>query len=214
MDLRISAVSSDGSHDNFIYPRDKILKFLKREKVNEILSCKCDKCKRHLQCLAQEKGSINPLTYLDRIAPPEQNGRREKAAVSYFALMISLGYPLLIIALLEKGFHDDLLETFYTLSDVDEKNKIGEIQKWFKCLKDKKESGTLATNLWQEVFRFAIPVLSNIEYVEFHRKTVLPFLQTRPLGEGSFGLVFAFDIYPYYNNLPVSFQSCTDNDPH
>jgi hypothetical protein len=207
--LRESVVSSDESSKKFIYPRDKILKFLNREKVSEILLCKCDKCKRHLQCLAQDRGSFRPLSYLDRIAPPEpKRGMRAKTAVSYFALMISLGYPLLIITLLDKGLYDGLLENFYTRSDDDDENEIREIQRWFKCLdypQPKEEPRLLAEKLWEEVFSFAVPFLSNIEYVKFHRNTVLPFRQTKLLGEGSFGRVYAFEIYPYYNRLPVSF---------
>jgi hypothetical protein len=121
-----------------------------------------------------------------------------------FALMIFLRYPLFIITLLERDLRDtDWLDKFNKESNRVGGTEIINIQKYFDCLDDS-EAKTLATSVWQNVFKFASPIFTDKMFTRFHANTVLPFLQTRHLGRGSFGEVFSFEIHPYYNQLPVS----------
>jgi hypothetical protein len=197
-----------GAGTNFqaqFYPRDKILNFLNREEVEKVLLCKCHNCSEHLGCLSQEEGSNqSPRQYLDNIIPFQGNGQR---AVSLFALMIILRYPLLIIPLLSRNYRDaSFLDEYHRDTSKDRDTEVPRLKKFFECL-GPDEAGALAERFWENVFKFAVPFLHGKDFTIYHANTVLPFLTSERLGGGAFGDVFAFTIYAHYNNLPVSLDA-------
>ena len=190
-------------HTQF-YPRDKIVTFLNREEVEKVLLCKCDSCKQHLSYLSQEGSNQSPRQYLDKIIPLRDAAER---AVSLFALMILLQYPLLIIPLLSRGYQDKTHVDNYPKDTHNTRDReVGRLKEYFGCL-GPDEAESLAKRFWETVFKFAVPTLSGKDFTIYHANTVLPFLTSERLGEGSFGDVFAFTIYADYNKLPVSFNT-------
>ncbi|KAG4436165.1 hypothetical protein IFR05_008369 [Cadophora sp. M221] len=148
-------------------------------------------------------GTVDPKRQcLDRIFPRDEP---DEEALSLFALMTVLGYPIHIMSFVLKPNWG--LDAY---SKVDSGKTLEEIESirttHFSCL-EHEEGRELAKSFIQEVFKFACPVFKHTEFTQFHDGTVLPFVETYPLGEGSFGEVFAFKLYPYYNELPDSFQS-------
>lgn len=190
------------------YPRDKIKDFLTRSKVEEILRCHrtCLECRTHLEHLqvGMSQGTVDPVRQcLDRISPPSRNGQLipDDEALSLFALMVVLQSPLLIIPFVYQPTWE--LDTYDKERKGNVEDEIKRVQaRHFNCLKHKKAE-VLAGSFVHEVFKFSSPVFNHTGFTQFHAGTVLPFLHTRLLGEGSFGEVFAFELYPYYNRLPV-----------
>lgn len=200
----------DLSINQRFFPRDKILQLLTRERVLEILTCPCQKCR--------DDGEYQEIVerfheYANRIVGNEHRERSTAdTAVSLFALLIYIGSPLFIIGFLSRdgGANDNTLET--GLSGF--RNKALQETYWPKYLRMKPQgAAALASEFKWYIYQFAVPHMNDSIYSVYDERTIMPFVNETPLGEmsedgefknpGAYGRVFAFEIWPEYNKLPV-----------
>jgi hypothetical protein len=75
------------------------------------------------------------------------------------------------------------------------------------------ESLAIAKLFRKHMFDFAIPQMDSSSYNVYDERTILPFINEKPLGrqaedgefihEGAYGRVFSFEIYEEYRKFPV-----------
>lgn len=200
----------DLSINQRFFPRDKILQLLTKERVSDILACRCQKCQEdgHYQAVVERTHE-----YAARIVG---NERRDSGpadtAVSLFALLIYIGSPRFITGFLSRdgGANDNTLEIGLSVF----KSKTLQETYWPKYLRmNPLGAAALASEFRWHIYQFAVPHMNDSIYSVYDERTIMPFVNETPLGEmsedgefknpGAYGRVFAFDIWPEYNRLPV-----------
>lgn len=165
------------------YPIEDLRKIFTLRDVKEILSHECQHCQRHLA----DNRTAHPSQY-----PPEKILKTD-AAVSLFALLVLLRYPLLIGIFLASYDLDSLpLPRYFSLYDL--KDRL------FKHLPyNSKEK--LAAEFQEKKWQFSVPKFEDGSFQSYEDGTILPFLNEKPIGSGGYGKVFKVWIHPHYCTL-------------
>jgi hypothetical protein len=133
-----------------------------------------------------------------------------ETAISLFGLLLYIGHPQFIAAFLQRRCND---HTFDTRSDS---LSVDALRGIFGPNYDKRypeESQAIAKLFRKHMFDFAIPQMDSSSYNIYDERTILPFINEKPLGrqaqdgefihEGAYGRVFSFEIYEEYRKFPV-----------
>lgn len=192
------------------YPRPILLEQFTVRKIHQIFNSykACAKCRDDHEFLQSMKGKIDPDfdVYAKAIRPtPQKEVDLTASSVSFFALLLYIGHPLMIIPFIDRNCNDSNVLDSYVRGSFSHPD----LQKHFwpdhhKSADAKKKSDLLAREIGENLFKFVRPVFGNERFTELGRNVKLPFYAEQRLGAGSFGEVFSFKIYDGHNRLPVS----------
>ena len=198
--------------DRFI-PRTNLLRelFNRRALVRSILQChkgNCNDCKRDYNFICSGKGfRIKPGDELNRILPEgHQANDLTASAITLFALLVKIGHPLLIIPLLEHGRNDSNTLDSYCEGSF-EYPKIRE-KYWNECYHrddlNHEYSKMVAALIQENLSTFFRPILRDEKFTNIPGTVKLPIYNEEQIGAGSFGKVFAFQIFEGHNKFAAS----------
>jgi hypothetical protein len=195
-----------GHHKQF-YPRDKLRDVLTRKQVEKLLSCACVRCRTDVARLKLVGDSFHDVdSIVGRIG---SNQHPAETAISLFSLLLYIGHPQFIAAFLQQRCNDHVFDT--QTSDF----SIEKLQRTFGAAYNKRhseESLRIAKLFRKNMFEFAIPRMDSGSYTIYDGRTILPFVNEKPLGrhedgefiqEGAYGRVFSFEIWDEYRKFRV-----------
>jgi len=163
------------------FPHDAINIVLCWNNVNSILACQCNRCVRVAAFAPRQMGSKERAQYASFVT---------KDALRLFALLVYVELSALISAFEPKG--DRIL-------DDEDLNK--ESLKLYLANNNSTELDNDLEAFLNHRHKF-FPVLFHSNWYEkWDSRKVLPFINTRFVGDGSYGTVYSFEIYPGYGNL-------------
>lgn len=180
-------------------PVDKLRSHLTREKVTELLECRCNGCQRDHAVFRRDR---TPAEFINRIVGLENDPSSQrdpaKTALSLFALLIYIGHPLLIIGFVMRRCSDHALETMSSALFS------SEYLRTHYCAEFARRVGVDTFQDFVSAFAealptFAIPRMDSGEYSVYGPDTILPFLNEKKIGvrgpdgsirqEGAYGKV-------------------------
>ncbi|OKL57877.1 hypothetical protein UA08_06715 [Talaromyces atroroseus] len=170
------------------YPIISLREIFSNDEVQSILNHRCDECKKHL--------SGDNAASLDRSSADKI--MRSDAALSLFALLICLGYPLLIGCFLTFYGRSIREPRLYSQSDL--RDTV------FKFLPERlREEVTMWFQQWK--WQFSPPSFEDGSYQLYQQGTILPYLKEAKIGPGGFSDVYRVDIHPSYSFARKEFRS-------
>jgi len=160
---------------------------------------------------------MEPAGEVERILPKAyQLEDLTATAITLFALFVRIGHPLLIIPLLEAGRNDSNASDSYCEGSF-EFPKIRE-RYWNECRHGTESNDDysikVAVLIQQNLSDFVRPIFRDENFHRVHQNLRLPIYNEKLIGEGSFGKVFAFQIFEGYNRLPVSLSQASSLQDH
>jgi hypothetical protein len=207
---KISHLRVQIGHRGF-YPWDKLQQFLTKEKVEELLGCRCSKCKRDNDGFSNNVDSLPIVPSI--IGVPGEPSTRKRSAFSLFGILVFLERPLLVIGFLALGWSDYWLEEYPgELSREKLKNCVGSFH-----VTDSVEFEHFASRFQHFLPEFTVQRFYSGTFEAFAENTVLPFTGERKISKrrderekevrhGAYSEVYAFTAYGGYVNFPVSRQ--------
>jgi len=180
-------VESDAEYEPKFFPADVIEVVLSRDAVKSVLGCLCDRCGEHANYLppSYERRTI----YLDYVMSD---------ALKLFALLVFMEHPALIGAFVRQRKGDHILDE--NLKRIDLKNTyLTEIESNSRLTAV--EIRNLLDSFLELCYQFSPPVFKGSWFEEWDPKTALPFINTTYIGEGGYGKVYSFQIYPGYKRF-------------
>jgi hypothetical protein len=176
-------VRSEAAYKPNFFPRDAIDEVLRWDNVNSVLECRCDRCVKLAAIASRRMGTKERTSYADFVM---RDARR------LFALLVYVNLSALISAFEPNGDHilDDEL-------DMESLKNI--------CLPENTNSPTGFDNDLEAFLNhrheFSPALFDGNWYEKWDSRKALPFLNTRLIGQGGYGKVYSFEIYPGYGNL-------------
>lgn len=169
------------------FPFDAIEEVLTREQVRAVLACPCEWCEKLANSTSQLIRYEKPTTYVDFVM---------NRALKLFALLVHVGLPALIGGFVRTG--DPVLN-----EDLDrerlKKTYLAEIDS-LTAVPAQVLDGLLDAFLSRR-HEFNPPVFDGGWPEQWDEKKALPFINTEFVGEGGYGRVYSFQIYPGYGTL-------------
>jgi len=177
-------VRSATGYDPVFFPLDVIEEVLSRDQVESVLGCPCNWCENCAQYGLQRRYEKR-TTYLEFVMTK---------ALKLFALLVSIGIPALIGDFRDRG--DDILE---------EKLDIGRLKSVYLVDIEKRfQLPAIESILFSFLnfrHRFCPPVFNWEWFEHWDANKALPFINTEYIGEGGYGKVYSFQIYPGYEDF-------------
>jgi len=204
--------NSAPEYQPLFFPLDAIKEVLNREQVRSVLECPCEWCEKIANYTPKLMGYENGTTYVDFIM---------KRALRLFALLVHVGLSALISRFVKTDDH--ILNEELDRERL-KKTYLGGIDS-LTAVPAQVLDGLLDAFL-NGRHEFNPPVFDGGWLEQWDEKKALPFINTEFVGEGSYGRVYSFQIYPGYGTpeleppvsshtsgaLPV--QSGTDGVTH
>jgi hypothetical protein len=176
------------------FPANKLDKFLDKTAVESILSCGCERCKRHLHDLGKQDP---PIKYADKIV----GTKSPTDAKALFALLIYIEHPMFIVAFMERGMDSKSLESFCAQPLFDPNTLKAYWSRY--TTRNPNDSLDLARKFSFSMHQFVPPILDHGNFSLYSANTILPIIEGPTLGSGAYGEVYPFQIYEGYNQIPV-----------
>jgi hypothetical protein len=168
------------------YPINSLRNIFGIEEIQKILDHKCENCPRHLP----KNETAHPKHYSpDRILKTD-------AALSLFALLVSLRYPLLIGTFL-MSYEDQALPLPRYFSEFDlQDRQFGHLPS--------RSREQLASAFQERKWRFSVPTFSDGSFQAYEEGIILPYLDEEIIGSGGSSKVFKVWVHPHYCTLTPS----------
>lgn len=192
------------------FPRNSILELLTKERVVHILQCGCQQCQEDVTYQVTNNERFDE--FAGRIVGSEgQEKITANTAVSLLALLIYIRRPIFIIGFLLRngGANDNTFE----IELVDATLAALQDRYWPKYKRlNNRGAASLAAEFSWHINQFAVPHMNDSPYSTYDERTIMPFVNETQIGHtedgefvnpGSYGKVFAFDIWPEYNKFQV-----------
>lgn len=189
-------------HKRF-FPYARVALILDDESIKEVLHCWCPKCHDFREVSSiQIQSLVAEITRGESESAPGPPG----GAILLFAILIYIGYPLLIDSFLRLHVGDYMLRdatATFTAAFVQEVIGPDNHQKFPR----------LAQKFYWTKYQFFVPEIHDTEYTVYPENTILPFVNEVVLGrpsatgdvvaEGGHGKVYSFEILEGYGGFKV-----------
>ena len=180
------------------FPRAKLKNLLTKEKIGEVLLCRCPSCRRRQVNLIEEQDLA------------EWSLQISSQCVLLFSLLVYINCPQFIVSFLQLGYSDNHLDE--SVDDICTNHLRQRVWPTYDET-NRGDSERLANKFREHMHKFAVPVINGDLYSKYDRLTRLPFVNVQPLGkarqdggiyqEGAFGHVYSFEILDEHKSLPV-----------
>lgn len=188
----VSISDHDDDPPNYFFPKDKVLNYFRRKQVEEVLDCSCPACRKDRDSIKQSYDeTLSTADLLKRIVPVGYALEKE-SVLALFLLMVYLRRPQLVRVLVMLNYSDVHLESWCKgLMHI-------HLQEPFRDLEITQE---FVADFRNHMYRFTAPEIINSDFLQYNEHTILPFHQEKEVGNGFYGRVFYFEIYPTYNKF-------------
>ncbi|KAI5844325.1 kinase-like domain-containing protein [Tricharina praecox] len=179
-------VKSVPRYEPIFFPEDLIKDVLSRKTVKWLLECDCSWCEKHTKYLSPQIHGEKRTDYLGCIMAD---------ALKLYALLVFIEHPAIIGGFVSKGKYDNILNDKLTPDNLKETHLTGIVS---ATRQRTSEMEDLLDSFLKKKHWFSPQFFKGPWFEELDSEKVLPFINITYIGEGAFGKVYSFQIYPAY----------------